>query len=113
MAECLKIGIVCHPTYGGSGVVASELALSLAEEGHCVNLFSHEVPPRLARSPGRVEMHVAQGIPYPLFHSTPHDLAITSRILRIAPAIPSGALKIAVPTARRLAPAVRAIAAVS
>jgi len=83
MADCLRIGIVCHPTYGGSGVVASELAISLAEEGHCVHLFSHEVPPRLARSPGRVEMHVAQGIPYPLFHSTPHDLAITSRILEL------------------------------
>ncbi len=80
-ALCRKIGVVCHPTYGGSGVVASELALSLASEGHCVHLFSHEVPPRLARSSGPVEMHVAQGVPYPLFHSTPHDLAITSRIL--------------------------------
>ena len=77
----MQIGILCHPTYGGSGVVASELALSLAAEGHCVHLFSHEVPPRLARSSGPVEMHVAQGVPYPLFHSTPHDLAITSRIL--------------------------------
>ncbi|MCP3915407.1 MAG: N-acetyl-alpha-D-glucosaminyl L-malate synthase BshA [bacterium] len=81
MDSCLKIGIICHPTYGGSGVVASELALSLADEGHCVHLFSHDVPPRLARSPGPVEVHVAQGVPYPLFHSTPHDLAITSRIL--------------------------------
>ena len=79
--DCLRVGILCHPTYGGSGVVASELALSLAGEGHCVHLFSHDVPPRLARSSGPVEMHVAQGVPYPLFHSTPHDLAIASRIL--------------------------------
>lgn len=79
----LKIGILCHPTYGGSGVVASELALTLAERGHVVHLFSHDVPPRLARSPGPVQMHVAQGFPYPLFHSTPHDLAITSTILNI------------------------------
>lgn len=79
----LKIGILCHPTYGGSGVVASELALSLAAEGHSLHLFSHEVPPRLARSPGPVEMHVAQGVPYPLFHSTPHDLAITSSVLDV------------------------------
>ena len=64
-------------------MVASELALSLAEAGHCVHMFSHEVPPRLARSCGPVEMHVAQGVPYPLFHSTPHDLAITSRILEL------------------------------
>ncbi len=79
----LRIGILCHPTYGGSGVVASELALSLAESGLAVHLFSHAVPPRLAHSPGPVQMHVAQGIPYPLFHSTPHDLAITSSILNL------------------------------
>lgn len=79
----LRIGVLCHPTYGGSGVVASELALTLAEIGHEVHLFSHEVPPRLARSPGRVLMHRAQGVPYPLFHSTPHDLAITSAILDV------------------------------
>lgn len=83
MADPLRIGVLCHPTYGGSGVVASELALSLAEIGHEVHLFSHEVPPRLARSPGRVLMHRAQGVPYPLFHSTPHDLAITSAILDV------------------------------
>lgn len=83
MARQLRIGVLCHPTYGGSGVVASELALSLAESGHEVHVFSHEVPPRLARSPGLVQMHRAQGIPYPLFHSTPHDLAITSAILDV------------------------------
>ncbi len=79
----LCVGIMCHPTYGGSGVVASELALSLARKGHEVHLFSHEVPPRLARSSGPVEMHVARGIPYPLFTSTPHDLAVTSKALEI------------------------------
>ena len=80
-SEPLSIGILCHPTYGGSGVVASELALSLARRGHDVHLFSHEVPPRLARSAGPVHMHRSQGLPYPLFASTPHDLAITSTIL--------------------------------
>jgi N-acetyl-alpha-D-glucosaminyl L-malate synthase BshA len=83
MADALSIGILCHPTYGGSGVVASELALSLAERGHAVHLFSHQVPPRLAHSGGPVRMHVSQGLPYPLFASTPHDLAITSAILRV------------------------------
>ena len=83
MATALRIGILCHPTYGGSGVVASELALTLADSGHEVHLFSHEVPPRLARSSGLVQMHRAQGVPYPLFHSTPHDLAITSAILDV------------------------------
>ncbi len=83
MVERLRIGILCHPTYGGSGVVASELTLTLAERGHKVHLFSHDVPPRLARSSGPVEVHVAQGFPYPLFHSTPHDLAITSSVLNV------------------------------
>jgi N-acetyl-alpha-D-glucosaminyl L-malate synthase BshA len=83
MAQRFSIGVLCHPTYGGSGVVASELALSLAERGHAVHLFSHQVPPRLARSEGPVQMHVSQGLPYPLFTSTPHDLAVTSAILRV------------------------------
>jgi N-acetyl-alpha-D-glucosaminyl L-malate synthase BshA len=83
MERALRIGILCHPTYGGSGVVASELALTLASRGHTVHLFSNDVPPRLARSAGPVQMHVAQGIPYPLFHSTPHDLAITSSVLNV------------------------------
>ena len=83
MERALRIGILCHPTYGGSGVVASELALTLASRGHEVHLFSNDVPPRLARSSGPVQMHVAQGIPYPLFHSTPHDLAITSSVLNV------------------------------
>jgi N-acetyl-alpha-D-glucosaminyl L-malate synthase BshA len=83
MDRALRIGILCHPTYGGSGVVASELALTLASRGHEVHLFSNDVPPRLARSAGPVQMHVSQGIPYPLFHSTPHDLAITSSVLNV------------------------------
>lgn len=82
-AGALRVGILCHPTYGGSGVLASELALTLAERGHCVHLFSSGVPPRLARASGPVELHVAQGFPYPLFQSPPHDLAITSSILDV------------------------------
>lgn len=83
MSEPMKIGVLCHPTYGGSGVVASELAISLANRGHDVHLFSNAVPPRLARSPGPVQVHVSQGVPYPLFQATPHDLAITSAILTL------------------------------
>ena len=83
MRRRLEIGILCHPTYGGSGVLASELALSLADAGHAVHLFSHGVPPRLAGSAGPVQMHLSQGLPYPLFSSTPHDLAITSSILNV------------------------------
>jgi len=83
MTRSLSIGIICHPTYGGSGVVASELAISLAERRHQVHLFSHRVPPRLAQCPGPVQVHVSQGLPYPLFESTPHDLAIISSIINV------------------------------
>jgi len=82
-AGSLGVGILCHPTYGGSGVVASELALALAGRGHRVHLFSYAVPPRLTRSSGAVEVHVAQGAPYPLFEAPPHDLAISSAILNV------------------------------
>lgn len=88
MERPLHIGILCHPTYGGSGVVASELALSLADVGHDVHLFSHAVPPRLQNaSYGRVHMHLSRGLPYPLFASTPHDLAVTSSVLNVHQAI--------------------------
>lgn len=83
MGPLFRIGILCHPTYGGSGVIASELALSLAERGHTVHVFSHKVPPRLAQSSGPVQIHCSQGLPYPLFAATPHDLAITSRVLEV------------------------------
>ena len=82
-ADTLGVGVLCHPTYGGSGVVASELSLALADRGHRVHLFSYAVPPRLVRSPGAVEVHVAQGAPYPLFEAPPHDLAIASAILNV------------------------------
>ena len=82
--ERLCIGVLCHPTYGGSGVVATELALSLARKGHEVHVFgSHESTPstRALQWTGRD----ARGtrIPYPLFTSTPHDLAVTSKVLEI------------------------------
>lgn len=81
--DSLSIGILCHPTFGGSGVVASELALTLAKRGHDLHVFSHDVPPRLANSKGNVHLHLSQALPYPLFSSTPHDLALTSRILDV------------------------------
>jgi N-acetyl-alpha-D-glucosaminyl L-malate synthase BshA len=79
--RALKIGVLCHPTYGGSGVLASELALSLAQAGHSVHVFSHQVPARLVAEAGAVQVHVGQGLPYPLFQSPPHDLALISAIL--------------------------------
>lgn len=77
----MRVGILCYPTHGGSGVIASELALHLARGGDDVHVVSHAVPPRLnGASPG-VEVHVARGAPYPLFDRAPHELALASCLI--------------------------------
>ncbi|MDF1797846.1 MAG: N-acetyl-alpha-D-glucosaminyl L-malate synthase BshA [Planctomycetota bacterium] len=76
--------MLCHPTIGGSGVIASELALSLAARGHSVHVFAHAVPPRLTKGDQHaVRVHVSGGTPYPLFPAPPHDLAAISRVLDV------------------------------
>ncbi len=82
----MRIAILCFPTHGGSGVIASELAISLAEAGDEVEVFSHAIPPRLeaceaAKDPSGVVVHAIRGAPYPLFEREPHELAIASRLL--------------------------------
>jgi len=82
----LRVGILCHPTHGGSGSLACELALNLAARGHEVHVFSHAVPPRLRATSARaaLDLHVCEAPPYPLFEAPPHDLAMVSRILGVA-----------------------------
>ncbi|MCB9914482.1 MAG: N-acetyl-alpha-D-glucosaminyl L-malate synthase BshA [Planctomycetes bacterium] len=77
----MRIGLLAHPTHGGSGVVACELAASLARGGDEVHLASHDVPPRLADDAQGVHLHVVRGAPYPLFERAPHELALASRLL--------------------------------
>ncbi|MCA8979773.1 MAG: N-acetyl-alpha-D-glucosaminyl L-malate synthase BshA [Planctomycetes bacterium] len=79
----MRIGILCHPTFGGSGVVASECALSLAEHGHRVHLFSPGVPPRLAHNSGAVVLHRVHGLDYPLFANSHAELAATGAVLDV------------------------------
>lgn len=79
----MRIGILCHPTCGGSGVVASECALSLAQRGHRVHLFAPGVPPRLAEDAGSVVLHHVHGIDYPLFSAPHEELAATGAILDV------------------------------
>ena len=77
----MRVGILCYPTHGGSGVIASELALHLARGGDEIHVVSHAVPPRLqGRTPG-VQVHVARGAPYPLFDRAPHELALASCLI--------------------------------
>src|SRR5437764_4757694 len=80
----LKIGITCYPTYGGSGVVASELGLELAQGGHQVHFISYAQPILLASSHPNVHFHEVEVSQYPLFDYPPYDLALASRMAEVA-----------------------------
>jgi len=82
----MKIAIACYPTYGGSGVVATELGLALADRGHDVHFLSYEPPQRLGaagHSHPNVSYHEVQVAAYPLFRYPPYDLALASRMVEV------------------------------
>lgn len=76
----MKLGLVCHPTYGGSGVVASELGLELARRGHEVHFFSHELPFRVPASHPNTKFHPVDVTSYPLFKYPPYTLALATKL---------------------------------
>ncbi len=80
----LRIGICCYPTYGGSGAVAADLALALADRGHEVHVVSYERPARLTRLHPLVTFHRVEVTPYPLFRYPPYDLALASVLRDVA-----------------------------
>ena len=80
----MKIGITCYPTYGGSGAVATELGLSLAERGHEVHFVSYALPFRLNRFHERVFFHEVEMEHYPLFEHPPYSLALAVAIHGVA-----------------------------
>jgi len=88
MEEALKIGIICHPTAGGSGVVAAELTLALAERGHELHVFSYERPFRLLEPRKGIEIHEVAVTRYPLFKYPPYTLALATKLARICAAQP-------------------------
>ena len=77
----MRIGIVCHPTYGGSGVMATELGNFLAKKGHVIHLISHSMPVRLNPFHGNINFHEVYIDPYPLFHHQPYEVALASAIV--------------------------------
>jgi N-acetyl-alpha-D-glucosaminyl L-malate synthase BshA len=79
----MKIGIVCYPTHGGSGVVASELALGLAERGHEVHIISYATPFRLRMFNQNVFIHEVDVATYPLFKYPPYELGLATKIADI------------------------------
>lgn len=80
----MKIGITCYPTYGGSGAVATELGLSLAERGHEVHFVSYALPFRLTGFRERVYFHEVEMEQYPLFEHPPYSLALAVAIHEVA-----------------------------
>ncbi len=79
----LRIGMVCYPTYGGSGVIAAELGSGLARRGHEVHFICLNRPMRLPRGLGAVNLHLVNVISYPLFEYPPYTLALASKIHEI------------------------------
>ena len=79
----MKIGITCYPTYGGSGVVATELGIELAKRGHCVHFISYEVPFRLDRYRKNICFHEVEMLDYPLFKYPPYSLSLSVKMAEV------------------------------
>ena len=80
----MRIGITCYPTYGGSGVVATELGIELAALGHEVHFISYSQPFRLSGRDEGIFYHEVPVSNYPLFEFPPYDLALASRMAEVA-----------------------------
>lgn len=80
----MNIGITVFPTYGGSGIVGSELGRELAERGHNVHFISYELPTRICELSERLQFHEVEMFTYPLFEFPPYDLALASKIVEVA-----------------------------
>jgi L-malate glycosyltransferase len=78
----MKIGITCYPTYGGSGVVATELGKELANRGHDVHFISYALPIRLTMG-DRVHFHEVEVLTYPLFEYPPYDLVLATKMAEV------------------------------
>src|SRR5215470_13718071 len=80
----MRIGITCYPTYGGSGVVATELGMELAERGHEIHFISYAQPIRLTGPHPNIHYHEVEVSRYPLFDYPPYDLALATRMAEVS-----------------------------
>jgi L-malate glycosyltransferase len=80
----MKIGITCYPTYGGSGVVATELGLELAARGHEIHFISYAVPVRMSSATERIHFHEVEVMNYPLFDHPPYTMALATKMYNVA-----------------------------
>jgi N-acetyl-alpha-D-glucosaminyl L-malate synthase BshA len=79
----MKIGIVCYPTYGGSGVVATELGIGLARRGHDVHFITYKRPPRLSVFQENIYFHEVNSMSYPLFEYNPYETSLASKLVDV------------------------------
>lgn len=79
----MKIAIVCYPTFGGSGVVATELGLALSRRGHEVHFVTYKQPVRLEQISSQIRFHEVNVPEYPLFHYQPYELALSSKLVNV------------------------------
>ncbi len=80
----LKIGITCYPTFGGSGVIATEIGMAMARRGHHVHFICYDVPARLQRFMENIYFHEVVVHENPLFTYPPYDLALASKMVEVA-----------------------------
>jgi N-acetyl-alpha-D-glucosaminyl L-malate synthase BshA len=80
----MKIGILCYPTFGGSGVVATELGKALAKKGHSIHFITYSQPVRLEHFVDNVFYHEVSVVDYPLFEYAPYETALTSKLVDVA-----------------------------
>jgi N-acetyl-alpha-D-glucosaminyl L-malate synthase BshA len=79
----MKIGIVCYPTFGGSGVIATELGKALAEKGHNIHFITYSQPVRLDFFSENISYHEVAVANYPLFEYAPYESALTSKLVDV------------------------------
>jgi len=79
----MKVGIVCYPTYGGSGVVATELGMALAHKGHKVHFITYAAPVRLEAFHENIFYHEVAAMGYPLFQYQPYESALASKMVDV------------------------------
>jgi L-malate glycosyltransferase len=79
----MKIAIVCYPTFGGSGVVATELGMELARRGHEIHFITYKQPVRLEQLNRNIHFHEVNVPDYPLFHYQPYELALSSKLVNM------------------------------
>ena len=84
MYKSLKIGLVCYPTFGGSGIVATELGKALAEKGHEIHFITYSKPVRMDWFTKNMYYHEVSVSDYPLFEYVPYELLLSSKLVDVA-----------------------------